>query len=109
MGEHGAICRLGVFYDGSFFSYAQHYYYHERQLGWLRFPELHHFLEKYIGLRERGFASYKVVYGVPRSLHIQGRECRSAEARPQSIPRPDARPAWSPSICPCHRSSVRRA
>src|SRR6267378_8452716 len=62
MGEHGAICRLGVFYDGSFFSYAQHYYYHERQLGWLRFPELHHFLEKYIGLREQGFASYKVVY-----------------------------------------------
>ena len=56
MGEHGAICRLGVFYDGSFFSYAQHYYYHERKLGWLRFPELHHFLEKYIGLREQGFA-----------------------------------------------------
>jgi uncharacterized LabA/DUF88 family protein len=62
MGQHGAICRLGVFYDGSFFSYAQNYYYHERQLGWLRFPELHRFLEKYIGLREQGFASYKVVY-----------------------------------------------
>jgi uncharacterized LabA/DUF88 family protein len=62
MGEHRAICRLGVFYDGSFFSYAQNYYYHERQLGWLRFPELHRFLEKYIGLREQGFASYKVVY-----------------------------------------------
>ena len=62
MGEHGAICRLGVFYDGSFFSYAQHYYYHERKVGWLRFPELHHFLEKYVGLREQGFASYKVVY-----------------------------------------------
>src|SRR6266566_3858002 len=63
MGEHGAICRLGVFYDGSFFSYAQNYYYHERQVGWLRFPEFHHFLEKWIGLREQGFfASYKVVY-----------------------------------------------
>jgi hypothetical protein len=62
MREHGAICRLGVFYDGSFFSYARNYYYHERQLGWLRFPELHRFLEKYIGLREQGFASYKVVY-----------------------------------------------
>jgi len=63
MGEHGAICRLGVFYDGSFFSYAQNYYYHERQLGWLRFPEFHIFLEKWIGLREQGFfASYKVVY-----------------------------------------------
>jgi hypothetical protein len=62
MGEHRAICRLGVFYDGSFFSYAQNYYYHQRQLGWLHFPELHRFLEKYIGLREQGFASYKVVY-----------------------------------------------
>ena len=62
MREYGAICRLGVFYDGSFFSYAQHYYYHERQIGWLRFPELHRFLEKFVGLREQGFASYKVVY-----------------------------------------------
>jgi uncharacterized LabA/DUF88 family protein len=62
MGEHRAICRLGVFYDGSFFSYAQNYYYHQRKLGWLRFPELHRFLEKYIGLREQGFSSYKVVY-----------------------------------------------
>ncbi len=62
MGEHRAICRLGVFYDGSFFSYAQNYYYHQRKLGWLRFPELHRFLEKYVGLREQGFASYKVVY-----------------------------------------------
>lgn len=62
MGEHRAICRLGVFFDGSFFTYAQNYYYHQRQLGWLRFPELHRFLEKYIGLREQGFASYKVVY-----------------------------------------------
>ena len=70
MGEHGAICRLGVFYDGSFFSYAQHYYYHERKLGWLRFPELHHFLEKYIGLREQGFASYKVP--LVRALNKQG-------------------------------------
>src|SRR2546427_2863212 len=62
MGEHGGICRLGVFYDGSFFSYAQNYYYHEREVGWLRFPEFHLFLEKYIGLREQGWASYKVVY-----------------------------------------------
>ena len=63
MGEHGAICRLGVFYDGTFFSIARNYYYHERQLGWLRFPEFHRFLERYVGLREQGlFASYKIVY-----------------------------------------------
>ena len=62
MTERGAICRLGVFYDGTFFAYAQKHYYHERELGWLRFPEFHRFLEKYVGLREQGFASYKVVY-----------------------------------------------
>src|SRR5271154_3827358 len=66
MGEHRAICRLGVFYDGSFFSYARNYYYHERQLGWLRFPELHRFLEKYIGLREQGVASKKLFHPVLR-------------------------------------------
>jgi len=62
MGEPGAICRIGVFYDGSFFARAQNYYYHERKLGWLRFKECHQFLEKYLSLREQGFASYKVVY-----------------------------------------------
>ena len=93
MAEHGGdLYGWACYYDGSFFSYAQNHYYHERKLGWLRFPELHGFLEKYIGLREQGFASYKVVYDMaPRSLHIQRRDGRSAEARPQSIPRPDAR------------------
>ena len=32
--EHGTICRIGVFYDGSFFAYAQRHYYHEREPGW---------------------------------------------------------------------------
>jgi uncharacterized LabA/DUF88 family protein len=58
----GAICRIGVFYDGSHFARAQKYYYHERSLGWLQFREFHRFLEKYFSLREQGFASYKVVY-----------------------------------------------
>jgi uncharacterized LabA/DUF88 family protein len=62
MNESGAICRIGVFYDGSFFAYAQNYFYHEKKLGWLRFRELHQFFEKYIALKEQDFASYKVVY-----------------------------------------------
>ena len=32
MTSSNAICRIGVFYDGSLFTYAQHYYYHERDL-----------------------------------------------------------------------------
>jgi uncharacterized LabA/DUF88 family protein len=60
--EHGTICRIGVFYDGSFFAYAQRHYYHERELGWLRFQPFHAFIESFVEQKEQGFASYKVVY-----------------------------------------------
>ena len=62
MRTSGAICRIGVFYDGSFVSYAQNYFYHEKKFGWLQFRELQQIIEKYISLKEQGFASYKVVY-----------------------------------------------
>ena len=58
----GSICRIGVFYDGSFFAYAQRYLYHERQLGWLSFQPLHTFFEEFLGQKEQGYSSYKVVY-----------------------------------------------
>lgn len=32
-----AFCRIGVFYDGSYFTYAQNFFYHNRKLGWLDF------------------------------------------------------------------------
>src|SRR2546429_2644841 len=62
MASSNTICRIGVFYDGSFFVYAQRYYYHERDLGWLRFQPLHAFIEAFIAQKEHGYASYKVVY-----------------------------------------------
>jgi uncharacterized LabA/DUF88 family protein len=62
MASSNAICRIGVFYDGSFFAYAQRYYYHERDLGWLRFQPLHAFIEAFIAQKEHGYASYKIVY-----------------------------------------------
>jgi len=62
MKAQGSICRIGVFYDGSFFAYAQRYFYHERKVGWLSYQPFHNFLEKFIGTKEQGFASYKVVY-----------------------------------------------
>ena len=62
MASSNAICRIGVFYDGSFFAYAQYYYYHERDLGWLRFQPLHAFIEALIHQKEQEYASYKVVY-----------------------------------------------
>jgi len=62
MRTSGSICRIGVFYDGSFFAYAQRYLYHERQLGWLSFQPLHIFFESYLAQKEQGYSSYKVVY-----------------------------------------------
>jgi uncharacterized LabA/DUF88 family protein len=62
MSSGNAICRIGVFYDGSYFSYAQRHYYHERELGWLRFQPLHAFIESYVAQKEQGYSSYKVVY-----------------------------------------------
>ena len=44
MASSTTICRIGVSYDCSFFAYAQHYYYHERDLGWLRFQPPHAFI-----------------------------------------------------------------
>ena len=57
-----AICRIGVFYDGSFFAYAQRYFYRDKQLGWLTFQPFHNFLEDLLSQKEQGYSSYKVVY-----------------------------------------------
>jgi uncharacterized LabA/DUF88 family protein len=57
-----SICRIGVFYDGSFFAHAQRYFYRDRQLGWLAFQPLHTFFEVFLSRKEQGYSSYKVVY-----------------------------------------------
>jgi uncharacterized LabA/DUF88 family protein len=62
MSSASSICRIGVFYDGSFFAHAQHYYYHERKLGWLSFQPFHTFIENFISQKEQEYSSYKVVY-----------------------------------------------
>ncbi len=56
------ICRIGVFYDGSFYAYSQNYFYHERKMGWLDFRAFHTLLQEYLRTREQGFSTYKVVY-----------------------------------------------
>jgi uncharacterized LabA/DUF88 family protein len=58
----GAICRIGVFYDGSFFAKAQRFFHHERKLGWLQFQPFHEFIEHFLRSKEPGFGSYKVLY-----------------------------------------------
>ena len=53
--------RIGVFYDGTFFTKAQNYFWGQKY-GWLSFQEFHKLLENYIRTKEQGHSSYKVVY-----------------------------------------------
>ncbi len=57
-----SLCRIGVFYDGSYFTYARRHFYFERKIGWLDFPPFHSLLENYIREREQGYNHYRVVY-----------------------------------------------
>ncbi len=58
-----SLCRIGVFYDGSYFTYARRYFYFDRKLGWLDFKPFHGLLENYIRTKEQGYNHYRVVYG----------------------------------------------
>ena len=60
--EDKTICRLGVFYDGSYFSGSQKYFY-RTDVGWLDFRALHALIQEYVRRKEQGFFDYKLVYG----------------------------------------------
>jgi uncharacterized LabA/DUF88 family protein len=53
--------RIGVFYDGTFFTKAQNYFWGQKY-GWLSFQEFHKFLEYCARSKEQGHSAYKVVY-----------------------------------------------
>jgi len=55
------IIRIGVFYDGCHFSYAQKYFY-TKGLGWLSYQPFHKFIEEFINNKLQGDFEYKVVY-----------------------------------------------
>jgi uncharacterized LabA/DUF88 family protein len=57
-----SFCRIGVFYDGSFFTYAQYHFYADRKLGWLSFQPFHALVENFVREKEQGYAHYRVVY-----------------------------------------------
>jgi uncharacterized LabA/DUF88 family protein len=56
------FCRIGVFYDGSYFNYAQRYFYHQRKLGWLDFRPFHALIENHVRVKEQSYNNYRIVY-----------------------------------------------
>jgi hypothetical protein len=57
-----SLCRIGVFYDGSYFSYAQMHFYADRKLGWMVFTPFHIMIENFLREKEQGYSNYRVVY-----------------------------------------------
>jgi uncharacterized LabA/DUF88 family protein len=60
--SNNVLCRIGVFYDGSYVTYAQQHYYNDRKIGWLDFQPLHLAIESEVRNHEKVFSTYKVVY-----------------------------------------------
>lgn len=58
---NNSLCRIGVFYDGSFFSGAQQYFY-INDYGWLHPIPFHSLIEHFVRKQEQNFSSHKVVY-----------------------------------------------
>ena len=55
------LLRIGVFYDGNHFTYAQNHFWGQKQ-GWLSFQPFHGLIENYISKHYQGFIDYKVVH-----------------------------------------------
>ena len=62
MAGDNSFCRIGVFFDGSYFNYAQRYFYYQRSLGWLDMRAFHSLIENYIHTREQSYNNQRVVY-----------------------------------------------
>lgn len=58
-----SLCRIGVFYDGSYFTYARHHFFRDRELGWLDFRPFHALIENYLRTKEQVYTHHRVVYG----------------------------------------------
>jgi len=77
-----SLCRIGVFYDGSYFAFAQRYFYHDYKLGWLDFRPFHALIESYARIKEQGYSYYKIVYaawfqGMSDSGQLDERQLRN--------------------------------
>ncbi len=68
-----SLCRIGVFYDGSYFTYAQFHFYADKKLGWMMFTPFHSVIESFIREKEQGYFNYRVVYaGWYQGLYTSG-------------------------------------
>ncbi len=96
-----SFCRIGVFYDGSYFTYAQHFFYHNRKLGWLDFQPFHLLVENTVRAQEQGYTNYKTVYaawfqGLFSSTKAEERQLRNERNRYHDLMHAGIEPKYFP-------------
>jgi uncharacterized LabA/DUF88 family protein len=97
---HSPLCRIGVFYDGSYVTYAQNYFY-KRQLGWLVFNPIHALLQQVLRHYEPSFTSHRVVYagwyqGLFTTSQADERQLRVDRNRQHDLIHAGIEPKYSP-------------
>ena len=96
-----SLCRIGVFYDGSYFTYARQYYYFQRKIGWLDFRPLHGLIESYVRNLEQGYNHYRIVYsswfqGMYSAGQSDDRQLRTARNLHQDLMHAGIEPKYTP-------------
>jgi len=96
-----SFCRIGVFYDGSYFTIAQNYLYHNRKLGWLDFQPFHLLIENTVRTQEQGYTHYKIVYaawfqGLFSSPKADERQLRNERNRYHDLMHAGVEPKYLP-------------
>lgn len=96
-----SFCRIGVFYDGSYFTYAQQFFYHNRKLGWLDFQPFHLLIENTVRTQEQGYTNYKTVYaawfqGLFSSTKAEERQLRNERNRYHDLMHAGIEPKYIP-------------
>jgi hypothetical protein len=56
-----SLCRIGVYYDGTYFGIAQRFFYRDRNIGWLDHRRFHALIEKAVWQKERRYPHHRVV------------------------------------------------
>jgi len=52
--------RIGIFYDGTFFTYAQNYFW-SKKYGWLSFQEFHKLVELYVKTKQLKYCKLDLI------------------------------------------------
>jgi uncharacterized LabA/DUF88 family protein len=98
--NNSQLCRIGVFYDGTYFTQAQNYFY-RRKLGWLTFQPFHRLVERLVMSFEKNFNSYKIVYagwyqGLPLSNQANHNQLLVERNRHQDLMQAGIDPKYVP-------------